>query len=324
LGIGGWMYLDEGVSAAKVTIQINPGEPTRSDLAEMFTVDKVTYIPDEYSPEVRGLITNSTDNDVSYLQVSALVLDDAGEIIGGGATYLNFINAGSSLGASVPVYSDGEVASVEIYPALSGLYSLETVNPLPDGASEILLKKQGFGQSDTQVGYGLIFENPNPDYIVEQTMYHITAYGDDGTILAATDNYIDILLPNQTLGVGGDLYLKEGDVIAKIETEIRSGNFNASQDMPGFTSENAAFLPDEYVPQISGEIISPYDKDIEYLRVSAIAYNEAGDIIGGGYTYLDFVPAKSKSAVSVYVTVSETPAKVELYASVTSLSDLEG
>jgi hypothetical protein len=59
------------------------------------------------------------------------------------------------------------------------------------------------------------------------------------------------------------------------------------------------------------------------LRVSAIVYNEAGDIIGGGFTYLDFAPANDKTAVEVSITCIGTPAKIELYATVSSLSDFE-
>jgi len=56
--------------------------------------------------------------------------------------------------------------------------------------------------------------------------------------------------------------------------------------------------------------------------VDAIAYNDAGDIIGSGYTYLNFIPANSKAAVSVYMTVAETPTTVELFAAPSALTDI--
>jgi len=57
--------------------------------------------------------------------------------------------------------------------------------------------------------------------------------------------------------------------------------------------------------------------------VSAIAYDEAGEIIGGGFTYLDFVPANGKAAVEVSITSTGIPATTELYAIVSGLSDFE-
>jgi len=74
---------------------------------------------------------------------------------------------------------------------------------------------------------------------------------------------------------------------------------------------------------VTGEVISPYTKDITNIRVSAIGYNEAEEIIGGGFTYLDFVPANGKAAVEVSITSSETPATADLYAAVSALSDFD-
>ena len=51
--------------------------------------------------------------------------------------------------------------------------------------------------------------------------------------------------------------------------------------------------------------------------------NEAGEIIGAGFTYLDFVPANGKAAVEVGITSAGKPATVELHAAVSALSDVE-
>jgi hypothetical protein len=130
------------------------------------------------------------------------------------------------------------------------------------------------------------------------------------------------LLPTQTLGVADSQYLDEGVIVSRVDVQIKTGSFSELDIIPMFTSENVNFIPDEYSPQVTGEIISPYSKEVSNVRVDAIAYNEAGEIIGSGTTYLSFVPANSKAAVSVYVTVAGTPAKVELFASPSALSDL--
>ena len=56
-------------------------------------------------------------------------------------------------------------------------------------------------------------------------------------------------------------------------------------------------------------IKSPYKKDASQLRVSALAFDGPGAIIGGGYTYLDFVPAEGQAAAEVSVVTSGQPAK---------------
>jgi len=65
---------------------------------------------------------------------------------------------------------------------------------------------------------------------------------------------------------------------------------------------------------------SPYQKDLENIRVAAVAYDEAGNIIGGGFTYLDFVPANGQAAVEVSITTSGVPATVELYPTISGLT----
>ena len=93
--------------------------------------------------------------------------------------------------------------------------------------------------------------------------------------------------------------------------------------MPAFTGENVSFQADRFSSTVTGQIVSPYTKDVTNVKAMAVAYNEAGEIVGGGFSYVDFVPAGGKAAVEVQVVVTGTPAKVELYATVSSLSDLK-
>ncbi len=323
LGIGASLYLDEGVTAARVEVQLNAGEAVESKLSDTFKSEKVTYMPSEYTPSVSGVITNPYSKDLTYLRISAIVYNSAGDIIGGGETYLSFLLANSTVGVIVPVVSNGDVSRVEIFPALSGLEELEISEQLPEGASNLVLSKQGFGQDESYIGFAMIIKNPNPGYVIEGSMYHLTAYSDDDVVLSVYDGYIDLFLPDQILGIAANLYTDEGVIVSRIDAQLKTGTFTASKVIPTLTSENVNFLPDEYSPEVTGEILSPYNKDITYVQVIAIAYNEAGDIIGSGSTYLDFIPANAKAAVTVSMTVAETPAKVELYAFATSLSDIE-
>jgi hypothetical protein len=323
LGVGGTSYLDEGLNAATLEVQIKPGDAVVSDLSSTFTVDKIAYSSTDYSEEVRGVITSPYDKDITSLRVSALMFNDANEIIGGGFTYLNFINASTSTGVRVSVTSYGNVSRAEVYPTLSGLSMLDIGNEIPAEAQSILLSKQGYGQDGSSVGIGLIFSNPNPGHSVESSMYHLTAYAEDGSVLGVSEGYLDILLPDQTLGEADEMYVDDGVSVARLDAQIMSGNFNASESLPYFTADNIAYLPGDYSSQVTGEIVNPYSKDISNLRVCAIAYNDAGEIIGSGSTYLDFVPANGKSAVSIYLTSSGTPASIELYATLSALSDIE-
>jgi hypothetical protein len=323
LGVSGSIYLDEGVTATKMEVQLNQGNVVEAKDYKPFTVENGTYFPNEYSPTVRGLINNPYEQDVRDLKVSAVLYNSAGEIIGGGNAYLNFILANSSTGVAIYVTSSGEVSRVDIYPSFSGFYELDIQEQLPEGASKLVLSKQGYGQDGTNLGIGMILENHNQAYAIENSMYHATSFSEDGTILAVSEGYLSVLLPGQTLGVADAQYLNEDVIVSRVDIQIKEGDFTESSIVSTFSSENISFLPDEYSPRVTGEIVNPYSKELSYVRVDAIAYNDIGDIIGSGLAYLDFVPANSKTAVEVYITVSGTPAKVELYAVPSMLSDIE-
>ncbi len=111
--------------------------------------------------------------------------------------------------------------------------------------------------------------------------------------------------------------------MARADFQVLAGLYEAAAPVPFFTSQNITFMDDTYSPKVTGEIVSPYPNDLTNLHVCAIIYDLAGEIIGGGYTYLDFVPGNGKAAVEIPVSVAGVVAKVEIYASVYSLSDLD-
>lgn len=321
LGIAGTLFLDEGVTVAKIEVQLSEGDAIVSDPIATFTIDSVLYTASQFSSNVTGIITSPYNRDITSLRVSAVVYNSAGEIIGGGLTYLNFILQNGTTGVRVPVTSAKDVATVELYPAISGLSLLTSDNTLPSGATDLVLSKQGFGQDDNQAGFGMLIENPNEGFSIENTQYHLTAYAENGDVVAVEEGYVNVLLPKQTLGVGGSIFLEKGVTIARLDFQIKAGDFEKSDVLPFFTAENATYQAGQFSSKVTGQIISPYTKAITNVRVSAIAYNEAGDIIGGGYTFLDFVPANGKAAIEVSVSTSDKPATVELYATVSSISD---
>ena len=142
-------------------------------------------------------------------------------------------------------------------------------------------------------------------------------------MLATDEGYITVILPNQTLGVGGELFLDDDYVVSRLVAQVKAGDFEPSDPIPLFTSENVAYQAGSFFSSVTGLIVSPYSKEISNIRVSAVAYDEAGEIIGGGFTFVGFVPANGKAAADVSITSSGVPATVELYATVTSLSDFE-
>ncbi len=323
LGIAGDLYLDEGQVISKIEVQIKDGDPENADPMPTIETSNINYFIGDYFSYVTGEINNPYDIDLTDLRVSAILYDVAENIIGGGYTYLDFILANTSTGISILMEDYGDVNSIEIYPIISGWTFFESDSEKPEDAASLSLTKFGLGNDAYGTGYGFLVENPNSNYTLEESQYHVTGYSADGSVLCTDEGYINSIFPNQILGIGGDLYPASDAVLDYIEIQIKDGKFVESEIVPFFTAENAQFINDAYFPKVTGTIVNPYTSDISDLIVNAIAYNEAGDIIGGGYTYIDFILAGGKTAAEVSITVSDVPASVELYATFSYLSAFE-
>lgn len=53
---------------------------------------------------------------------------------------------------------------------------------------------------------------------VEGTQYHLTAYADDGRVLSTEEGFVEVILPKQMLGVGGDMFTPEEETISRVDT----------------------------------------------------------------------------------------------------------
>ena len=71
---------------------------------------------------------------------------------------------------------------------------------------------------------------------------------------------------------------------------------------------------------VTATLVNPYAVELADLRVTAVAFDAADHIIGGGVTILDLLPAGGNAAVTVPVTVGGEPARVEVFAVVDGLA----
>jgi hypothetical protein len=207
-------------------------------------------------------------------------------------------------------------------PALEPTPTVPPPTPTP-APQNLTIVAHGFGQDERSVGYAFIVENPNSGLAVVNSRYQVAAYDASGIVLTTDSGYIPIVLPGERLGIASDFYLNEGQVVDRVEVQVRTGDFEPLDVTSLFTTENVAYIADEYFPKVTGVVVSSATRDLESIRISAVAYDEAGNIIGGGFAYLDFVPAGGRAAVEASITTSAPPARVELYAAISGLTLLE-
>lgn len=191
--------------------------------------------------------------------------------------------------------------------------------PAPQG---LIVAKQGYGQSGRRIGYGFIIKNAQ-NFPVDDIEYQVAAYDAAGNVLETDDHFVEIIFANESLGIGGDMILDTGARATRIEVQIHPGTLDSefrSLNRNPLVAENVSYRSDRTYPQVAGEVRNLVDQPITRARVNSIAYDAAGAITGGGFTYLDFVPGGGKAAVTVSTFSSGTPARVELYPVLTNTS----
>jgi hypothetical protein len=319
LGVAGTDYFNEEVSVAKIEVKFTQGKAYSIQSLPPVTVvpltaDKVTLIPSQSQYEtnlVSAVVTNPSDMVISYTQVSFIAYNDAGEIIGGGYDSVGMVPAKSAVGVHTQLIASGEVAKVEMYPAPYSLGEMFHMREMEEGAQAPTLVKQGFGVDEIgNAGYGMLIQNPNSNHLVVQNI-QITFYAEDGSVLGASSDQV-YLFPNTTTGVAGAFGLIQDKDIARADFQMLPLIYQESGELPVITASNVSTSTGGFF-NASGEISNPTAADIERPRVDGIAYNEAGEIIGGGHSYVDILPANGSAAVEMNVSAAGTIAKVEFF-----------
>jgi hypothetical protein len=178
--------------------------------------------------------------------------------------------------------------------------------------------KSGFGQAGKHVDIAFLIDNGGPT--LENSQYQVAAYGADGTVIGTDSGYLTLILAGQHLGIADDVILNADAAVKRVDVQIKAGKVGTGTYPPPFTSNTVTYKADKNFPQVSGIIKSTASSDVKKLFVSAILYDAAGNIIGGGFTFLDFIPANGQSAAQTSVTTSATVARAEMYAMLSGLS----
>ncbi|OQY48433.1 MAG: hypothetical protein B6242_02290 [Anaerolineaceae bacterium 4572_78] len=200
--------------------------------------------------------------------------------------------------------------------------STNTPTPEFEGLS---VGKIGFGQDGKDVALAFMVENPNPDYVVQDSEYEVIAYDADDNQLDTQEGFISFILPAQKTAVADTMYLSSNVPVAKLDLHVKKGNFTSFNPLENepLTIESPTYFTDEFVSTVTGIMKSSFDKDVTDIRVSAVAYNESNEIIGGGFTYVGFVPASGQTGVAINLTTNGKPVHIDIYPILSGLSLFE-
>ena len=184
----------------------------------------------------------------------------------------------------------------------------------PAGALPLEVLGYGFGVGESDAGWGLLVVNHNTAYALVDSRYTLTVFDAAGNAIHTEEGALPLILSGQMLGVGGALLAGDEEAIAALEVVVQTGSFVAAAAGPGFITQDDTFVDGTFADEVTGTLVNPYAVEMTDLRVSAVAFDAADNIIGGGTTILGLLPASGSAAVTVPVTVGGEPARVELFA----------
>ena len=326
IGIGGSTFLPEGAIARSMRVDLRPGHLATPPIQPAIVIENVTWFERSLFPIVTGVASVEFDRPVEDIEVYAVGFDRNDAIIGGGNAYLPFILPDQSVGVEVSIPSVGQPARIELYPVMtSATVHADEVARLDQAQSAVAVDEQGWGiaAASGEIGWGFLLHNPNDTLAVEPVLYQVTAWATDGTVLATNASYVSVLLPGERLGVGGSVFAPDGIVPDRVDVQVLGRSYSEVNAAAGILAVgDVQLLPDTFTPRASGVVSNGLDVDLSSVEVFAVGYDADDAIIGGGLAFIDVLPARGEAPVEVALAVGGQPARVELFATLSSTSQI--
>lgn len=190
---------------------------------------------------------------------------------------------------------------------------------------DLEIVKQGFTTFsqeyiDTPLGsYGVVFKNPNrTSWVANRVSINVSFFDAAGTVVKTETDTLTAILPGQSAAVGDTVYDLPPSAV-RIETQASVGDWTEFEGSTGaFAFEGLSTTPEEYGGlRTNATVRSSFVEDQKNVEITAIYTRADGSIVGGAYTFLDFVPAGGAIGVEISAT-STIPGVVgtELYGDI--------
>ena len=314
LGIAGSMQLENRLDVESIRIQIATGGgvtvPALPDLAVL----SVNYRPSKIYNRASGLIENRGSQDLEDIRVSALAYDADRQIIGSGYAFLSFLPSGATAGIDITMNTAEVVSQIDLYPraSLADLLNAAPVQSPPAAGIEVL--GWGYSQNGVEVGYGFLLENPNPYYNFVDIEYRVTLTNESKLVIAVDAGYIDRLAPRHQFGIGDHLFVDDGETVGAMMVQARPVQLQTTIPEPILVSAEVEVITSTVDTFVRALVLNPRQEAAKNVRVTALVYDDNHRIIGGGFDWVESIPAGGSTPVEIWVAVADTVADAEVYA----------
>ena len=191
-----------------------------------------------------------------------------------------------------------------------------TTNPNPVQITELQ-----YTQNGTLLTVLAKLQNVRSDAILKDVQLEIIGLDSVGNRIAQAFTAIRYIFPRETTGLVQTFELTPGLETGTVEIHVNSGvidqELRYSQPL---TVTQPAWFANSGNPILTGWLINTDPYTYTQVALHTIAYNAAGEIIGGGIGKAEFVPAEDKIGVQIATDLADEPARVEIYPWVTAES----
>jgi len=205
----------------------------------------------------------------------------------------------------------------------------EVIEETPEATTEefedlVLLDNWLWVQEDDRVFIYFILENPNPDVIFEDVKITYTLFDAAGEEVKSDISFVQSFFPNQ--GFGGIKTINLGDENVTIDSVLVEWEDREPSELNGrsnpFTVDSAHFWENDGSPIVTGTIRNNDAETYTDVRANILCFNSMGEIVGGGFSWLSFIPGLDALGFSIYVDTFDDVASVEVFPSLTYLTEV--
>lgn len=196
---------------------------------------------------------------------------------------------------------------------------VETLMPSTGEELDLVMLDEDFWiQEDGAVYLAFYFQNPNPDLLFEDIDYTIYLYDASGREIQTYDSYLRYLFPQETFGLSEYIYLDdETATVDSIEIEWTYLSGAVEDFVNPFTAQDVTYWENDGYPIVTGKVFNSSSDTYTYVLANVICLDSDDQIVGSGYTTLQFVPGDDYMGFSTYVDAFADVSRVEVFPTYT-------
>lgn len=247
-----------------------------------------------------------------------------------GIAALAILTTTSACGSAADTAStDGEPKSEVVSGDVTAENAEAEEKPASDDA-KLKIAEYGFTQLDggeygtPGVTFGVVIENTG-GAIASNAQVQISFSDSNGTVVDTREEYVTAALPGTSIAFGD--YLSDAKGVTKMSVQAIPGESEPLEDKKpaNFKVSKVTTRAQDFGGlKTTATVTSPFTKDLKDLQTVAIYRDKSDKIIGGAFTFLNFVPASGNASVSVEsFTEGLSPASTDVYVALSGLTMLD-